>query len=75
MIPTPPAELAVLEELEVIGIDCTRILPSTILQPRVVCLVVERRERMIGQGEQRLDQDTGVANAPGQGGVNAASNY
>ena len=33
------------------------------------------REGMIGQGEQRLDQDTGVANAPGQGGVNAASNY
>lgn len=30
---------------------------------------------MIGQGEQRLDQDIGVANAHGQGSVNAASNY
>lgn len=33
------------------------------------------REGLINQGEQRLDADTGVGNAHGQGGVNAASNY
>jgi len=33
------------------------------------------RERTIGQGENRLDGDTGVANSHVEGGVNAASNY
>lgn len=32
-------------------------------------------ERLVGQGEERLVGDTGVANAHGQGVVNVASNY
>jgi hypothetical protein len=30
---------------------------------------------LVGQGEERLVGDTGVANAHGQGVVNVASNY
>jgi hypothetical protein len=33
------------------------------------------RERLVGQGEQRLDGQTVVGNSHVQGGVNAASNY
>ena len=33
------------------------------------------RQSLVNQGEQRLDQVTGVGNPHGQGGVNAASNY
>ena len=33
------------------------------------------RERLVGQGEQSLDGQTGVENSHAAGGVNAASNY
>jgi hypothetical protein len=36
---------------------------------------VSERKKLINEGEQNLDRDTGAANAHGQGGINPSINY